>query len=72
MMKYANIEKMEATEAKRSSIFETNVEDLDVASCYTAASSSEFLESDCQELFFTVEEIDQLADADKYIYMNKL
>ena len=75
MRKYANLQKMEESESKRSAVFEANVEDLDSissASCYTAASSSEFLDSGCNELFFSVEEIDQLSDADKYIYMNKL
>jgi len=65
MSKFANHEKMEESEAKRASIFESKieVEDLDDSSCSnsTYASSSEYLESDCKDLFFTVEEIEQLS-----------
>lgn len=72
MSKYTNNEKKMEFEAKKAAVFEANIEDMDAVSASTSVSSSEFLDSECKELFFTVEEIDQLSEADKYIYMNKL
>ena len=76
MKKYANIDKKIESENKRAAVFESkiSVEDLDgsCSSTSTYCSSSEFLESDHKDLFFTVEEIEQLSQADKFIYMNKL
>lgn len=77
MRKYVSFEKHDEVERKAAAMFggaAVEVADLDDSfeSGDSTASQSDAVDEECQGLFFSVEEIELMSDADKVIYMGKL
>jgi hypothetical protein len=77
LRKYISFDKKEEVDRKAATMFgeaQIEVANLDDSfeSGNSTASQSDSVDEECHGLFFSVEEIELMSDADKVIYMNKL